>query len=143
MQAAIGQLAVFALAALGFLSALVGLIAFLSILRRVRLLRTPKPVTIPVQPTPAQRVREALKVDASATLIAEQANEQNGLKAESPPPLPDTLPEGDAWHMPVRDGSPDQIVILIEPDTGPNAQELLIQKLIEHLEKQEQEIRAG
>ncbi len=143
MQAAIGQLAVFALAALGFLSALVGLIAFLSILRRVRLLRTPKPITMPVQSTPAQRVREVLKVDASATLIAEFANEQNELKTEAPPPLPDTLPEANAWQMPIRDGSPDQIVILIEPDTGPNAQELLIQKLIEHLEKQEQEIRAG
>lgn len=40
------------------------------------------------------------------------------------------------WRLPVREGSPDQVVISIEPDPGPTLRQSAVQRLITFLKQQ-------
>ncbi len=134
MQATIVQLPMFSLGAVGFTASLIGLIAFLSIMRRVRTTRMVSPVPVAQTPSPAQRARTALTAEVAKSLAARQSD----LAAE-PPPRPTTIPE--EWLLPTREGKPDQVVIMIEPDDEPTRQERAVKRLIAHL--QTDGVRAG
>ncbi len=134
MQITIVQLAMFALGAVGFTASLIGLIAFLSIMRRVRITRMVSPEPVVQGDYPAQRARTALTTEAAENLVERQSD-----MATQSPPRPTTIPE--EWTLPTREGKPDQVVIMIEPDGEPTRQESAVKRLIAHL--QTDEVRAS
>jgi hypothetical protein len=109
----------------GFFTALVSLIAVLTIMRQLRSLEVyratlalaavqPKPTSAPL-PKPyvvqMRATREMPRVRLSPSDV----------------PAP--------WTLPVRAGAPDQVTIMIEPDTEPSRDKLNVTRLIDHLKK--------
>jgi ABC-type phosphate/phosphonate transport system substrate-binding protein len=45
-----------------------------------------------------------------------------------------TMPE--MYRLPIREGAPDQIVIMIEPNPGPTVQQRNVQRLIDYLKEE-------
>jgi hypothetical protein len=115
------ELILLTIAIFSFSGGLLVLIILLSFLRQQRLL-TQQPRLIPVAPKPAPPApkdenRRPSRLPNSRRIAPEL------------PPLPV------AERLPIREGTPDQVVIMIEPDKGPTRQERNVRRIIDHLKE--------
>ncbi|NWG18566.1 MAG: hypothetical protein HXY41_18240 [Chloroflexi bacterium] len=102
-----------------FVAAIVGLIALASILRQRR-------------NHMADRARAALQPIPIITAAAPQPSPR-----PTPKPSPRvSTPLPDYQRLPLQNGSPDQVVMFIEPVEGPTREQINVQKLIDFLKQE-------
>lgn len=106
----------------GFVMGLIGLTAFLSILRQRRVWKldqtlTPEPAAPAQVPAPVQ----------------EEPKSPAPVKPVSTAPRIVIEPKD---HLPVREGTPDQVVIQIDAPEGPNRNQVNVQRLIDYLKSE-------
>ncbi|MBZ0287557.1 MAG: hypothetical protein K8I30_08075 [Anaerolineae bacterium] len=117
--------------AVAFVAALFAVVALLSLLRRLR--HHPQQSVAEIfaplsdETRPMNAYEDTQQFPALAALARHTA-------PKSPPvkrlPLPDSL------RMPVQPGTPDQVVLSIEPNEGPTRDQRNVQKLIEFLKQE-------
>ncbi|RMG86546.1 MAG: hypothetical protein D6712_07285 [Chloroflexi bacterium] len=127
-QATIAQLALMLLAAVGFVAILVGLIALLSIMRRVRIMRNE-----------LQQDRRPHHLPRHAQ---HRVNMYNGARATSPNEYRDGHYRPSAKQGSEADDD-EQVVLEIAPDEGPTRAEVNVRRIIAYLKQQEEEAQAG
>jgi hypothetical protein len=116
---------VYLLGGAGFFSALASLIAVLTIMRQLRSLQVYRATlalaAVQPKPTPAPPPKPYV--------VQMRATREMPRVRLSPSDVP--VP----WTLPVRAGTPDQVTIMIEPDTEPSRDKLNVTRLIDHLKK--------
>ena len=109
---------------MGFFSALISLIALLTLVRQVRNLQvyhqTRALAAVYAKPIPIARPQP--------TLLERHIHEPPRVQLSSSP-----IPR--EWQMPVREGTPDQVNFVIEPTTEPTREESSVLRLINYLKK--------
>jgi hypothetical protein len=120
--------------AVAFVAALFGVVALLSLLRRLR-------------DRPRQSVAEIFSPlsDETRPMSAIEDTQQFAPLAAhiiEPAPAVKRVPLPDRVRLPVQPGTPDQVVLSIEPNEGPTRDQRNVQKLIEFLKQETAEADA-
>ncbi|MBZ0281715.1 MAG: hypothetical protein K8L97_13335 [Anaerolineae bacterium] len=114
------QVAFITVFAVGFLSAIYSLIILISGLRRLRGIRHQRALE-------AAPESEAMLPPPTAELIR-QTSEFAPIARPKPIPEP--------FRIPIQKGTPEQVILSIEPLDGPNTDQRNVQKLIEFLKQE-------
>lgn len=114
------QVAFITIFAVGFLTALYSLIILISGLRRLRSYRLQRALEAAPQPEPALP-------PPTAELIRQT-------KEFAPIARPTPIPE--PFRIPIQKGTPEQVILSIDPLDGPNIDQRNVQKLIEFLKQE-------
>jgi hypothetical protein len=124
--------------AVAFVATLFGVVALLSLLRR----RRNRPElsvaeifsTLSDETRPMNAIEDTQQIVPFATLGSLTARLINPTRPPQHPLLPD------AQRLPVQPGTPDQVVLSIEPSEGPTREQRNVQKLIEFLKQDPAEV---
>jgi hypothetical protein len=110
---------------LTFMGVLIGLMVLVSLLRQRRLdyfYAVALPVVVDLPAAPITATREIVEVPAA--------------EVDTPQPEEESAEIDERWQLPVRDGTPDLVNIMIEPDGGLTRNEENIQRLIDYLKRE-------
>ena len=110
---------------------LISVIALLSIFRQKRAQRT-APHSHATQPLPTVEISEM-------DTVAEETQPVKIVEKPAPTVKPRFVPEPEHLRLPVREGTPDQVVIQIDAPEGPSRAQANVQRIIAYLKADQPE----
>jgi hypothetical protein len=121
MDSSTATVLIYLMSGTGFIATLLGMVAVFSIARQLNNLQ----VYYTTRATAAAFAKPVPLIESS--LVPKKTRDIPRVR------LSPTIPR--EWQIPVQEGTPDQVVIIIEPDKEPTRQEATVMRLIDYLKK--------
>jgi hypothetical protein len=122
MDASTATVVIYLMSGAGFFATVLGMVMVFSIARQLNNLQ----IQYTTRTIAAAYAKPVPLIDSSR--IPKKTRELPRVRLSSP-----VIPR--EWQIPTREGTPDQVVIMIEPDKEPTRQEKTVMRIIDYLKK--------